>query len=58
MLSTIANAHSRKMVESNRQTKGGQKKKKLTSIILYNNSMCSVDRMDQLMFIIVHYKKH
>ena len=46
MLSTH---HSGKMVESNRQTKGGQKKKKPESIILYNNFMCGVDRMDQLM---------
>ena len=46
MLSTH---HSGKMVESNRQTKGGQKKKKPESIISYNNFMCGVDRMDQLM---------
>ena len=46
MLSTH---HSGKMVESNRQTKGGWKKKKPESILSYNNFMCGVDRMDQLM---------
>ena len=46
MLSTH---HFGKMVESNRQTKGGWKKKKPESIISYNNFMCGVDRMDQLM---------
>ena len=46
MLSTH---HSGKMVESNRQTKGGRKKKKPESIMSYNNFMCGVDRMDQLM---------
>ena len=38
------------MVESNRQTKGGEKKKKPESIISYNNFMRDVDRMDQLIF--------
>jgi len=46
MLSTH---HSGKMVESGRQTKEGEKKKKPESIIAYNNFMCGVDRMDQLM---------
>ena len=46
MLSTH---YSGKMVESNRQTKGGQKKKKPKSLVLYNNFLCGVDRMDQLM---------
>ena len=46
MLSTH---HSGKMVESNRQTKGGQKKKKPKSIVSYNNFLCGADRMDQLM---------
>ena len=36
------------MIESNRQTKGG-KKKKPESMISYNNFMCGVDRIDQLM---------
>ena len=46
MLSTH---HSGKMVESGRQTKEGEKKKKPESIMAYNNFMCGVDRMDQLM---------
>ena len=45
MLSTH---HSGKMVDSNRGTKAG-KKKKNKSVMLYNNFMCGVNRMDQLM---------
>ena len=45
----LSTHHSGKMVESNRQTKGGWKKKRPKSIISYNNFMCGVDRMDQLM---------
>ena len=46
----LSSHYSGKMVESNTQTKGGEKKKKPESVMSYNNFMCGVDKMDQLMF--------
>ena len=41
--------HSGKMVESTRQSRLGDKKKKTESVLSHNTYMCGVDRMDQLM---------
>ena len=46
MLSTY---HSGKMVDSQKQTRQGERKRKPESIVSYNKFMCGVDRMDQMM---------
>ena len=46
MLSTC---HSAKMITVNRRKRQRDEKKKPESVISYNNCMCEVDRIDQLM---------